>query len=228
MASSSEEALTLFDQTAPDLAVLDIKIQGSLLDGIDVGKAILQRRAVPIIYLTAYAEAYYDKAKATHPAAFFGKPYNEKDLPLAIDLAISNFVNNDTDAASKMVDTNKDFANIHFAQDCIWVKIKNKDIFTFIKIPVADIRWISVENVYLNIYTECKKSPCVVILGLNKFMEHAGQYRELVQVHRSNIVNLRHVSGFTNFDITTDCGNSIDMSNSYKDDVINAILHWKG
>jgi two-component system, response regulator PdtaR len=225
MATSSDEALTLFDQTQPDLVVLDIHLTGSALDGIDVGKAMLQKRSIPVIYLTAYAEEYYDKAKATHPAAFFGKPFNEREFPRAIDLAIFNFANNRTDPGSKILDVNREFANIHFAADCIWVKIKQKDQFTFTKVAVGDIRWISVENVYLNIYTECNKSPFVVILGLGKFMEHAAAYRDLIQVHRSHVVNIRHIKGFTPAQITLACGDVIDMSASYRDAAIAAILH---
>ena len=54
-ARDGQEAVELARSTAPDLAVLDVKMPR--LDGIDAARAILEERPIPIVMLTAYGQA---------------------------------------------------------------------------------------------------------------------------------------------------------------------------
>jgi DNA-binding LytR/AlgR family response regulator len=223
IAASGQEALQLFETGHPDVAILDIRVEGDM-NGIEVGKAIVQKRPIPIIYLTAFSEEYYEDAKITHPAAFFSKPYNERDLGIAIDLAINNFTQNKT--TFNHPDATQELPNIYFKPDCLWLKIKSGDAYAFERLQVSDILWVEADNVYLNIHTDCLKRPYVVILGLGKFLEHA-HYPELVQAHRSHVINVRHVTSFSNTEVTFHCGKKVAMSKTYAPTVIEAILNWK-
>lgn len=223
VAASGEEALQLFEDTRPDLAILDIRVKGEM-DGVAVGQAISKRRPIPIIYVTAYSEEYYEKAKITHPAAFFSKPYNERDLRNAIDLALYNFAQNTTPQQSASNTSDQSLAHIHFRPNSLWIKNKNG---AFERLPISEIRWVEADNVYLNIYTDAHKKPYVLILGLQAFLQY-GKYPELKQAHRSYIVNIRHITGFSNTEVTIEGTRTVPLSKTHAPTVIDALLNARG
>lgn len=89
-ASTGAQAIELAAATAPDLAILDIKMPG--IDGIEVAERITQVRPIPIILLTAYSEAQLvERAAQANIAAYLMKPVSEEDLLPAITLALTRF-----------------------------------------------------------------------------------------------------------------------------------------
>jgi two-component system, response regulator PdtaR len=94
MVSTGEDAIKFSEENQPDLVIMDIKLEGEI-DGIDAAKTIKAKFAIPVIYLTAYAdESTIERAKSTNPSAFiikepYGfihKPFEEKELYTAIDI----------------------------------------------------------------------------------------------------------------------------------------------
>ncbi len=89
-ASTGAEAIELTATTAPDLAILDIKMPG--MDGIEVAEHITQAQPIPIILLTAYSEAQLvERAAQANISAYLMKPVSEDDLRPAITLALTRF-----------------------------------------------------------------------------------------------------------------------------------------
>src|SRR5574338_1369535 len=85
-ARDGEEAVALAESTAPDLALLDVKMPR--LDGIEAARRILDERPIPIVMVTAYGEQEL-VARAVE-AGVFGylvKPFRETDLLPAIETA---------------------------------------------------------------------------------------------------------------------------------------------
>ena len=67
IASSSTEALRQAEQFSPDLALMDIRLEGEM-DGIEAATQIRGRFHIPVIYLTAYYnKEVLDRAKVTDP-----------------------------------------------------------------------------------------------------------------------------------------------------------------
>ena len=88
VARDGEEALHCEASTQPDTIIMDILLPGAI-DGIEVARRVRERRSVPILYLTAHAEAkLFARAKITDPSAYLLKPFNARELVLAIELAI--------------------------------------------------------------------------------------------------------------------------------------------
>jgi PAS domain S-box-containing protein len=88
IAHNGVEALHLAETARPDAIIMDIVLPGEI-DGIEAAERIRQRRQVPILYLTAYADPkLFERAKITDPSAYLLKPFNERELHLAIELAI--------------------------------------------------------------------------------------------------------------------------------------------
>jgi signal transduction histidine kinase len=87
-ASSTIEALQCCEVAAPDLGLMDIRIHGST-DGIECAQALRNRFDVPIIYLTAIADAVtIERAKLTEPAGYLVKPIRSEELKAAVEIAL--------------------------------------------------------------------------------------------------------------------------------------------
>ncbi len=87
-ASSADQALAIADKSPPDLALLDIGIDGDM-DGIDLGRELLNRYDVPIVYLTSYSDnETIDRAKQTGPYGYLIKPVNELELGSMLEIVL--------------------------------------------------------------------------------------------------------------------------------------------
>jgi len=88
VAGSGEDAVTLATETKPDLLLIDIVLQGTI-DGIEAVKRIRATLDVPVIYLTAYTdEETVRRAKETEPLGYLLKPFDERELRFAIEMAL--------------------------------------------------------------------------------------------------------------------------------------------
>jgi hypothetical protein len=87
-AASGEDALRLVEEMAPDLVLMDIRIQGAI-DGIETARRISTTYDIPFIYLTAHTdEQTLQRAKATEPYGYLIKPFEERELDTTIEIAL--------------------------------------------------------------------------------------------------------------------------------------------
>ncbi len=83
VAASADEAIALARNTAPDLAVIDIRLHGTR-DGIDAALVLFREHAIPCIFATAHAdETVRARAAAASPRGWLQKPYT---MPLLIEV----------------------------------------------------------------------------------------------------------------------------------------------
>ena len=88
IAYSSTKALDLLHRFRPDIVLLDIAIKGDK-DGIDIAAIINDKYKVPFIYITSFADREtLERAKATLPYGYIVKPFKDKDIISAIEMAI--------------------------------------------------------------------------------------------------------------------------------------------
>ena len=87
-AVSGEEAIQRVAVAKPDLVLMDIRLQGKL-DGIQTAARIQDEFEIPVVYLTAHTDtATLQRAKATAPFGYIVKPFSERELDTAIELAL--------------------------------------------------------------------------------------------------------------------------------------------
>lgn len=87
--ASGEAAIEAVKDRAPDLVLIDIRLRGQM-DGIDTARELRCRASLPIIYLTSHAdEATLTRAKSTAPHGYLLKPFSDRDLRTAIEVAAS-------------------------------------------------------------------------------------------------------------------------------------------
>jgi signal transduction histidine kinase len=85
---SGEEAVAKARELCPDVVLMDIHLRGEM-DGIEAAEQIRAQHDVPVIYLTAYAdEETLTRAKITEPYGYILKPYQERELQSAIEIAL--------------------------------------------------------------------------------------------------------------------------------------------
>jgi two-component system, response regulator PdtaR len=88
-ACSSSEALEAVEKNQPDLILMDIVLEGSEHDGIETARRIRKRHDIPVVFVTAYADdETLERVKVIEPFAYILKPFNERELYSAIELAL--------------------------------------------------------------------------------------------------------------------------------------------
>src|SRR5271165_6987822 len=88
IADSAVTALPLIEAHLPDLLLVDIRIRGSI-DGIALASHIKQQFKLPVIFLTAHADAStLQRAKLAEPFGYLVKPIGTASLPSSIEIAL--------------------------------------------------------------------------------------------------------------------------------------------
>ncbi len=88
ISSSGKEAIKKAEEEHPDLTLMDIVLRGDM-DGIQTAQEICSRLDLPVVYLTAYADQeIIDRAKITGPFGYLLKPFEERELHVAIEMAL--------------------------------------------------------------------------------------------------------------------------------------------
>ncbi|QIP13861.1 sigma 54-interacting transcriptional regulator [Spirosoma aureum] len=86
IAASVEEANENLQKQKPDLVLLDIRLKG-ILSGIDFARK-LRAENIAFVYISANSsQKVLEEAKSTDPYGFIVKPFREKDLLVALDIA---------------------------------------------------------------------------------------------------------------------------------------------
>ena len=88
-AANGKDAIEEITRNPPDLILMDINLPGDI-DGITAAEIIRKTLDLPIIYMTARSDdETLHLAKATRPAGYFVKPFDDKDLRVATGMALS-------------------------------------------------------------------------------------------------------------------------------------------
>jgi CheY-like chemotaxis protein len=91
MSSSGEEAVLNAEKDKPDLALMDIVLEGEM-DGIAAANEIRSRFNIPIVFLTAYTDdKILERASITGPFGYIVKPFVNEDLKISIEIAVYKF-----------------------------------------------------------------------------------------------------------------------------------------
>jgi DNA-binding NtrC family response regulator len=87
IARSVPGALKIIAEAKPDMVLIDIHLQGKLT-GIDLAQMLAQKN-IAFIFISANSrQEILDAAKVTRPYGFLLKPFREKDILIALDVAL--------------------------------------------------------------------------------------------------------------------------------------------
>ncbi|MGK6353138.1 response regulator [Parapedobacter sp. DT-150] len=170
---NGEEAVAKCLHIEPDLVMADIHLKGKM-DGIQTVERINQTNAVPVIYLTAYADAQmWERAKQTRPSAYLTKPFRERDIHSAIELAVTRHREK------------RDGPALHAPKpiDHFFIRIENG---RFEKLALEDLLYLEADRSYCHVYT--RQQRVTLSEPLNKLQERIS-HENLVRIHRSYVIN---------------------------------------
>jgi len=203
MVSTSQGALRSIKENRPDVILMDISIKGEE-NGIALSKRILQTDNFPIIFLTSHTESGVVKEAAEiRPSAFLLKPFSEKELPIAVELAFTNY-NSITINKPKPI-----------LRDSVFVKSGKK----FEKIKLEDILYLEAQGSYSNIVT--KNGEYIISFNLSHFQEEIDN-SYFVRIHRSYIINLVNVQSFDHGSVTLQA-KTLPIGKQFQGKLISAI-----
>jgi len=178
IAISDKECLTAFEKYSPDIILMDVNIKGEL-DGIELTKKLKESHSVAIIYITSNTDTLtMNRAIESKPQAFLSKPYNKKELGVAIELA---FVNHNENS----------FQSTFSEKENTSIFVKNGEYYT--KIELDSIFYIEAAGSYCTVFTE--KGEFILSNNLSNF-EHKVGHSSFIRIHRSYIVNIDKVEAF--------------------------------
>jgi PAS domain S-box-containing protein len=85
---TGELALEKIPAARPSLILMDIHLAGRL-DGIDTAIEVHSRWGIPVIFLSAHADKeLFERAKKAEPYGYLVKPYDDRSLQSAIEMAL--------------------------------------------------------------------------------------------------------------------------------------------
>ena len=205
IAEDGETALAMAARHQPDLVLMDIRLPGGM-DGIETAKRLLETRALPIIYLTAHSdEAIVQRAMQTGPAAYIVKPFDTRELQIAIDLAVHNF-------AEKQEQAPEPEPTEFVVQDSIFLKRDHR----FEKVAFTDILYIEAHGSYVDICTPQRTYTLTMNMASFGRKFHAPEF---MRVHRSYTINLTKVQALEPHKVVIE-GVDIPVSKQYRKELM--------
>ena len=88
LAESADEALLAAEENRPDLALMDVRIVGSM-DGVQTARLLREAYGVPVIFLTSYSdELTIRRAARELPYGYLTKPFQPRELKAALEVGL--------------------------------------------------------------------------------------------------------------------------------------------
>jgi DNA-binding LytR/AlgR family response regulator len=218
--SSGEALLSEINSCNPDLAILDITLEGKL-DGIDTAAILVRASRVPFIFMTAKSDKEtIDRAKLTNPHAYLVKPFDVRTLQSSIELAIHNAaLRQSAITEPRQLTTanelNTPLQDSYLLCNALFVKVRNR----LEKIAIDDIVWAEAQDIYCNI-----KTPAHIYLVSQslKNLEQRLPARDFMRVHRSFIVRLTAIDAIEDNTISI-AGKQIPIGNTHKEKLLSRL-----
>lgn len=203
-----KDVVPSFQQNEPDLVLMDINL-GNGPDGIQLAAEIKKVKNVPLIFLTSYSDKKtLDRAKEVNPDGYIIKPFDEKDLQVAIEIAFHRFAQQQKPVAEEKPETF--LVNKH-----LFIRSKNK----LIKLNPEEVIYAEAQSNYTLVKTEKDKFMLSTTLGvIEEKLLAFGFFR----LHRSYLANLAKIDAIEEDHVIIG-GESVPVSKKQKQDLLNHI-----
>ncbi len=90
-ATSADQALALARTGLPSLVLMDIRLHGPM-DGLEAAAVLINEMSLPVLFITACSdEAVLGRAREFPASAVLQKPFDDRELDLAISLVLTRY-----------------------------------------------------------------------------------------------------------------------------------------
>jgi len=190
-----EKGIKLINELNPQLVFLDIELEDG--NGFEILDYFTNSSSFEVIFTTGLKD-YKEKAMDYFAFYYLNKPILKSQLTVVIDKFLSK---------QTSFDSNKYFAfkdQLKYQSKKISLPMKNGD---FIIIDIDDIMYCEADGSYSRFYTKDHKT--YITSNNLKKIETLLQYTSFFRIHRSILLNLKHVSQYNN-------SGEIKLSNNQK------------
>lgn len=223
-AHNSGEAIKLYEASAPSLVLMDIDLNDSELDGIQIAEVINARNPIPIIFLSGLGgRKTLNRARSVKPAYYLVKPCTNIQLQVAIDFAIQNFVENKAADEGHSLKYHVPLSNVIYGMnDCFFIKRE----LQYVRIDIKDIVFIKAESPGNNIIIVTEYTEELVLTGMKYFTKQI-RHSCLMRINRSFIVNVDKIVAFDAKKVVVNRQRQkleISIGNTYKDAFMSSFI----
>lgn len=143
IAYTSTKALDLLHRFRPDMVLLDVAIKGDN-DGIDIASIINDKYKIPFIYITSFSDKEtLERAKATLPYGYIVKPFKDRDIISAIEMAVyrhASLNNLHFPAVKELTQTYALTPGEYQVMKCVWEGNTNLQVTTKLNISINTVK----------------------------------------------------------------------------------------
>jgi len=179
-ASSATEALLMLQQSPADVVFLDIRMPG--LDGIQLAKTLGQFSDPPAVVFVSAHEEHAVEAFAVDATDYLLKPVSTERLNATLQRLEARLAEKTATSSASGTDVRRENDGLPF----VAVEVAGKTRL----IDRGEIRFVESEGDYVRMHTY--KDAYLVRRSLSSLAER-WEAEGFVRVHRSYLVNLRHV-----------------------------------
>ncbi len=183
--TSGEKAIKSVAETKPDLVLMDIVLGGDI-DGIQAAEKILEEFTIPIIFATCYSDDdTLKRAKETAPYGYIIKPFQKKELLVAIEIALERHIleqkirENEQLLQTTLQSISDGIITTDKKGHILYVNNIGEEIIGW---SYQDINGKSLNSVFKLIYDDTNKDLC-------KFVENPSKVKTLTKIPPSSIVS---------------------------------------
>jgi DNA-binding LytR/AlgR family response regulator len=197
---SYEEAFESYNLRRPDLVLLDIRLYG-MKSGIDFAAYLKEQvNGPPFIFLSSQKDQIVlEQALETNPYGYLTKPFYKDSLWTSIDSAYHLYATRNSNESVVIITDGR----------------KNH------LIKVANIRYIQADHIYATIIMSSGEK-LTVRKTMQQILELAN-HPNLINCHRSYIINTQHIREWNHESITMDNHQSIPISRGRREEVLKMI-----
>jgi diguanylate cyclase (GGDEF)-like protein/PAS domain S-box-containing protein len=140
--TTAEGAVKKVSIDKPDMVLMDISLGGEM-DGIEAAEQIHSGSNIPIVYITAHSdEKIVQRIMKTEPFGYIIKPFDERDLRIAVEIALYKH-----GLETKLRESENKFRNlVESTSDWVW-EINADGLYVYSSPKVKDILGYDVNDV---------------------------------------------------------------------------------
>ncbi len=179
LAVNQEQVFAALNQEIPDVILMDIVLENSDRNGIEIAAQIQHNFSLPLIYLTAQSDPTSTRAaQLTRPTAYLFKPFRHQELAVQVELAYMNYVEKkETRAKTDQPD---------------YIMLPVEQGKAYVKIIKNEVQFLAAAKSYVLLYLLNEAQPKVFSMNLG-YLEQYFPKPQFHRLGRSLLVNLNHV-----------------------------------